>query len=230
MEENSAKIGLKLLLNEAEPLLKEIESLIRWSIKNNPEILTTISDGDQILSLDEYLQIMREHFIDALKFNYESRLLQKFTNINSKKIGKNKIEVDFNNLRDFRLSEEERGEVIDYVVGPTFHMQEIFTEFFFLLFQKEGELSLSKLSREEFKKQLGNLKLSNPLEQELFAFVYEVNIKYNKTNYKFEPYKIFKELNDKHHLVSKELIKKEKFSKSDIYNRYKQFRSRKNLK
>ena len=230
MEENNPKRDLEELFNKAKPFLEDIESLIRWGIKNNPEFLNNTSINPEGLSLDKYCEIIRIKFKRSLKYNYESRLLQKFTNLNFKKIGNKKIEVDFNNLRDFTLSEEEREDIIDNVIEPSYHIQEIFTTFLWLLFEKEGKLTFSQVAREELKGRLGKLKLSNPNEQKLFSFVYEINMNCNKRNYAFRPYKEFRELNDKHELISNELIQEEKFSKSDLYNRYKQYRTRRNKK
>ena len=140
------------------------------------------------------------------------------------------MEVDFSKLKEFILNEEEREMIIDNVLGPTYHIQEIFSSLLLLLFKKDGELSISQIDREELKKRMGNLKMSNPDEQELFSLVYDVNMDCNRKNYKFRPYKIFKENNKKYNLVDNQLIKEEKFSKSDLYNRYKQYRTRRNKK
>jgi hypothetical protein len=88
---------------------------------------------------------------------------------------------------------------------------------------------LNKLSADL--QQRKNLRVSDPGEQKLFDLVYNEikKNKFAKPNY----YLIFKHFNDKDKLVDPQLIFEKKFTNSIIsplYNRYNQFRIRKNKK
>jgi hypothetical protein len=72
----------------------------------------------------------------------------------------------------------------------------------------------------------GNLDKSDPLEQELFKAVWEINKDCDKNNVKFSPFYNFKKVNDKEKYVSNDLIQQVKFSLTPLYNRYRQFRKR----
>lgn len=69
-----------------------------------------------------------------------------------------------------------------------------------------------------------NLYVSDPQEQKLFREVWKINAEQLNKNIKFSAYFTFKQVNDKQHFVNPELIKPTKFTSTDLYNRYKQYR------
>lgn len=85
--------------------------------------------------------------------------------------------------------------------------------------------SIKKLEKEIAN--YGRLKVSNPKEQKLFEKVWKINEKVAKGNIKFSAYATFKQINDNNNYVKPASIQPTKFTSTDLYNRYKQYRHRK---
>jgi hypothetical protein len=91
-------------------------------------------------------------------------------------------------------------------------------------------LSAFESSTNNFKtkiNQYGRLKIGDPQEQLLFEDVWKVNKECIKKFMKFSPYNTFFTVNIEGKYINNKFIKEIKFSTSHLYNRYRQFRKRK---
>jgi len=76
---------------------------------------------------------------------------------------------------------------------------------------------------------LDGIKTSNPKEQELFRYVSQFYDTADPLR-NHKPAQVFKEINDKHKLIEPSLIPQKGFTKTPLYNRWKQFKFKKNNK
>lgn len=219
-EQGHNKAWVFLTPNHEREISKRIESLHKsfWKKIEKPLDKKFLRE----INSSEYLQL--KYFSKILIYLQVISLFKNFTSFyfdeNTKKVKRKRVITP-------------KDEEFESIIKMPFFFTELATAFVNYDIKKiKVMLKNNKLDYENIIKQikrLGNLKLSNPNEQELFFLVLD-EYKSTPIEYKIKPYHSFKKVNDKMKLIPPEEIIEKGFTNTPLYNRWTQFKRRQQKK